>query len=61
MKFLNIPELAALTNCISGRVVGDIVLDGRVEAYSCESIKIQRNSTNRRPFWMVNLDLGPLI
>ena len=36
MKYLNVPELAALTNCISGRIVGDIVLDGRVEAYSCE-------------------------
>lgn len=36
MKFLDVPELAALTNSICGRVVGDIVLDGRVEAYSCE-------------------------
>jgi len=35
MKFLETPELQALTNCIAGRIVGDIVLDGRVEAYSC--------------------------
>lgn len=36
MKFLNIAELAALTNCMNGRTVGDMVLDGRLEVYSCE-------------------------
>ena len=35
MKFLALAPLQALTNCLTDRVVGDIVFDGRVDAYSC--------------------------
>jgi hypothetical protein len=37
MKYLAAPELTALTNCVAGRVVGDVVYDGHAEAYSCEA------------------------
>jgi hypothetical protein len=37
MKYLAAPELVALSNCIAGRIVGDVVYDGHAEAYSCEA------------------------
>jgi hypothetical protein len=33
-KFLLVPRLAAVTNCLCGREVGDQVLEGKAEAYS---------------------------
>ena len=39
MKFLECPELQALTNCLAGRIVGDVVYDARVEAYSLKTTK----------------------
>ena len=42
MKFLQVTGLAALTNCMSVRAVGDFVIDGRIEAYSCKSTEEDR-------------------
>lgn len=38
MKFLYVPQLAAVTNCLTQREIGDVIYDGRVESYSCTSI-----------------------
>lgn len=35
MKFLDNEKLAVLSNYLSGREVGDKILDGKIEAYSC--------------------------
>jgi hypothetical protein len=37
MKFLDFEKLSALTEALTLREVGDKVLNGRIEAYSCES------------------------
>ena len=42
MKFLQVPGLAALTNCMTVRTVGDFVIDGRIEAYSCKQVEEDR-------------------
>lgn len=39
MKFLNDPQLQALTNCLTNREIGDVLLEGRTELYSCKYIK----------------------
>jgi hypothetical protein len=36
MKFLAVPELAALSGCLTARVVGDIVVDGKADLFSCK-------------------------
>lgn len=36
MKYLEIESLSKLTNFLTGLEVGQRVLDGRVEAYSCK-------------------------
>ena len=35
MKFLVIPELGALSNCLHARIIGGLLYDARVELYSC--------------------------
>lgn len=42
MKFLQVPGLVAITNCLTVRSVGASVIDGRVEAYSCKQVEEER-------------------
>ncbi len=37
MKFLECPKLLALTNALSGANLGDRVVHGRIESYTCTS------------------------
>jgi len=48
MKYLHIPELSALSDCMAGRHVGDMVLDGRLEAYSCASRRAPAQTARAR-------------
>mmetsp|Transcript_52753 Transcript_52753/g.120222 ORF Transcript_52753/g.120222 Transcript_52753/m.120222 type:complete len:125 (+) Transcript_52753:99-473(+) len=36
MKFLSIDQLEIVTSFLSGREVGDRIIDGRLEAFSCK-------------------------
>ncbi len=42
MKFIECPKLLALTNALSGVNLGDRIVHGRIESYTCKSVKAEK-------------------